>query len=92
MAFKISWTDNAKENVRDITNYLLDKWDFEVAENFSDNLIDQTLRLEKMPFLGKEHSELDAVRKLPILPNNIIFYTILRDEIIILNILDSRKS
>ena len=53
MAFKISWTDNAKENIKDITNYLLDDWNFEVAEKFTDNLIDQTLRLEKMPFLGK---------------------------------------
>ena len=91
MAFKISWTDNAKENIKDITNYLLDDWNFEVAEKFTDNLIEQTLRLEKMPFLGKEHSELDAVRKLPVLPHNILFYTILREEIIILNVLDSRK-
>jgi hypothetical protein len=44
-----------------------------------------------MPFLGKEHSELDAVRKLPISPHNVLFYTILSDKIIVLNILDSRK-
>lgn len=91
MAFKIEWTDNAKENIRDITSYLLDNWSFEVAERFTDNLIEQTIRLEKMPFLGKKHPELDAVRKLPISPYNVLFYTILKDEIIILNILDSRK-
>jgi plasmid stabilization system protein ParE len=44
-----------------------------------------------MPFMGKEHPELDAVRKLTVLPHNIIFYTILRNEIIILKVLDSRK-
>ena len=91
MAFKISWTNNATENIKDITNFLLDDWSFEVAEKFTDNIIEQTLRLEKMPFLGKEHSELSSVRKFPILPHNILFYTIFRDEIIILNVLDSRK-
>jgi addiction module RelE/StbE family toxin len=91
MAFKIEWTDNAKEDIRDITSYLLNNWSFEVAEKFTDNLIEQTMRLEKMPFLGKEHSELDAVRKLPISPHNILFYTIFNDIIIVLNILDSRK-
>jgi plasmid stabilization system protein ParE len=44
-----------------------------------------------MPFLGKEHSELDAVRKLPIPPHNVLYYTILNNQIIVLNILDSRK-
>jgi plasmid stabilization system protein ParE len=91
MAFKVEWTDNAKENIRDITSYLLDNWSFEIAEKFTDNLIEQTLRLERMPFLGKEHSELGAVRKLPIPPHNILYYTILSNQIIVLNILDSRK-
>jgi plasmid stabilization system protein ParE len=53
MAFKISWTDNAKENIKDITNYLLDDWNFEVAEKFTDNLIEQTLRLKKCLLLEK---------------------------------------
>jgi plasmid stabilization system protein ParE len=33
MAFKISWTDNAKENIKDITNYLLYDWNFEVLKS-----------------------------------------------------------
>lgn len=53
MAFKIEWTDNAKENIRDIASHLLDNWSFEVAEKFTDNLIEQTVRLEKCHFLGK---------------------------------------
>jgi plasmid stabilization system protein ParE len=55
MAFKISWADNAKENIKDITNYLLDDLNFEIAEKFTNNLIiEQTFRLGKMPFLGKD--------------------------------------
>ena len=42
MAFKIEWTNNAKDNIHDITSYLLDNWSFEVAEKFTDNLIKQT--------------------------------------------------
>ena len=40
MAFKISWTNNATENIKDITNFLLDDWSFEVAEKFTDNIIE----------------------------------------------------
>jgi hypothetical protein len=40
-AFKISWTDNPKENINDITNYLFKEWTFEVAGEFTNNLIDQ---------------------------------------------------
>ncbi len=90
MAFKITWTNDAKENFRSITNYLLEEWNFEVADKFSDKLIEATLQLEKMPFLGKKHSELSAVRQLIIAPHNLLYYTIIDTDIVILNILDSR--
>jgi plasmid stabilization system protein ParE len=90
MARQVVWTDDAKENIRAITNYLLEEWNFEVAENFSDKLIASTLQLETMPFLGKKHPDLSAVRQLVISPQNLLYYTVYKDEVIVLNVIDSR--
>ncbi|RDB07400.1 type II toxin-antitoxin system RelE/ParE family toxin [Runella aurantiaca] len=39
MAKKVIWQSNAKEDFREIVNYLLETWPSDVAEKFMDQLI-----------------------------------------------------
>ena len=40
MAYEIVWTSASRENYRDIIDSLLEKWSFEVAEEFTNKIID----------------------------------------------------
>ncbi len=91
MDYTIVWSDEAKENYRLIALYLLDAFGFTVAERFTDTIDDKLRILEKMPFIRRRLDSLTAVRKLPLQPHNMIYYTVSAQEIIILNILDGRQ-
>ena len=91
MAHQIVWADDAKANYRAITEYLLDAFSFEVADRFTDLIANKLRILEQMPFVGRRLDDLTSVRKLPLQPHNIIYYAVVGDQVIILNILDSRR-
>lgn len=92
MDYTIVWSDAAKENYRHITLYLLEVFSFEVADRFTDTIDSKLLILETVPFIGRQLDTLTAVRKLPLQPYNMIYYAVVERQVIILNILDSRKS
>ena len=91
MDYTIAWSEEAKENYRRIALYLLDAFGFSVADQFTDTINDKLKILERMPFIGRRMDKLTAVRKLPLLPYNMIFYAVIEQQVIILNILDSRQ-
>lgn len=91
MDYTIVWSDEAKENYRLIALYLLDAFGFTVADRFTDIIDDKLRILEKMSFIRRRLDSLTAVRKLPLQPHNMIYYTVSAQEIIILNILDGRQ-
>ncbi len=88
--FKVVWSADAKENIRDIFDYLLDNWSDAVAEKFTDNILALTLQLETFPYSGKPHRIMSAVRQLILKPHNIVYYTILDNTVYILNVIDGR--
>ncbi|SFD16000.1 type II toxin-antitoxin system RelE/ParE family toxin [Spirosoma endophyticum] len=91
MDYTIAWSDEAKENYRLIALYLLDAFGFSVADKFTDTINSKLRILETMPFIGRRLDNLTAVRKLPLQPYNIIYYAVIERQVIVLNILDSRK-
>ncbi|MEZ0607678.1 type II toxin-antitoxin system RelE/ParE family toxin [Fibrella sp. WM1] len=91
MDYTVVWTDEAKENYRLLALYLLDSFGFSVADKFTDSINDKLRILETMPFIGRQLSPLTAVRKLPIQPYNLVYYTIVERQVIVLNLLDSRQ-
>lgn len=91
MDYTIVWSDEAKENYRLIALYLLDAFGFTVADRFTDIIDDKLRILEKMSFIRRRLDSLTAVRKLPLQPHNMIYYTVSAQEIIILDILDGRQ-
>lgn len=88
MAFQIDWTDEAREDVRATTSYLLDHFGETAADRFADRLAAALKRLEAMPSLGKRHSELNAVHQLVIAPNTVLCYVVMRGMVIITNVLN----
>lgn len=52
MAYEIIWSDDAKEDYRNITYYLLDNYSFEVAEKFTETLFDKVQLFERNPRIG----------------------------------------
>ncbi|MCU0468348.1 MAG: type II toxin-antitoxin system RelE/ParE family toxin [Arcicella sp.] len=91
MAYEIVWTDTSRENYRDIIDSLLEKWSFEIAEEFTIKIIDRLTLLEMNPYLGTSHPEITSLRKLLIPPHNYLYYTVVNQQIILLNIVDSRR-
>ena len=91
MAYEIVWTSASRENYRDIIDSLLEKWSFEVAEAFTTKIIDRLTLLEMNPYLGTAHPEITAMRKLLIPPYNYLYYTVVNQQVILLNIVDSRR-
>ena len=92
MAYEIVWSKDARENYRDIIDVLLKRWSFEVVEEFSDKIIDRLELLEMNPYLGTSHPEISSLRKLLIPPNNYLYYTVVNQQVILLNIVDSRRN
>ena len=92
MAYQIVWHDNAKEDLRDILNYLLDNWSDEVAEKFNDALFGKLQSLERNPFIGIASRQVISLRKLLIVPQSYLYYTVIKDQIVVMNIVDTRKN
>ncbi|ADB42046.1 type II toxin-antitoxin system RelE/ParE family toxin [Spirosoma linguale] len=92
MDYTIVWSSEAKENYREIALYLLDAFGFVIADRFTDTINSKLRILETMPFIGRQLDGLTAVRKLPLQPYNMIYYAVIERQVIILNILDSRRS
>ncbi|PWK22655.1 plasmid stabilization system protein ParE [Arcicella aurantiaca] len=91
MAYEIIWSRESRENYKDIIDSLLKKWSFEVAEEFTNKIIERLTLLEMNPYLGTSHPEITSLRKLLIPPYNYLYYTTVNQQVILLNIVDSRR-
>jgi addiction module RelE/StbE family toxin len=91
MAYQIIWSDDAKEDYRDITYYLLDNYSFEVAEKFTETLFDKVQLFEKNPRIGLASRQLTSLRKIVITPQTALYYTIGGNQITIMNLVDTHR-
>lgn len=89
---QIVWTPQAQEEYSDIISYLLDTFDDAVAEKFTNRLSSVLSSLQTMPYMGKEHPVMRAIRQVVMRPYTIVCYTILPNQLVIVNRLDSRRS
>lgn len=91
MDYELEWADEAKENYRRITSYLLDAYGFKTADQFTDSINEKVALLQKSPFMGRRLESLTAIRRLPLATHNVLYYNIVGRRITVLNILDGRK-
>ncbi len=92
MALEIIWTDEAKEDYRDTVSYLLDAFDNDVAEIYTDKLFNALETLAQMPYIGRQHSELKAIRQHLVWPYTVVCHAVLPTFLLIINLNDSRRS
>jgi plasmid stabilization system protein ParE len=90
MEYEIIWSLQIQEEIKDINDYLLEEWGFLIANKFADKLIDTVENLKFHPHIGKRHSEVSAVRQILIPPHNLLYYTVNKNIITALNLVDSR--
>jgi plasmid stabilization system protein ParE len=69
----------------------LEKWSFEAADEFTNKIIDRLELLEMNPYLGTSHPEITSLKKLLIPPYNYLYYTVVNQSVILLNIVDTRR-
>ncbi|MBC7572192.1 MAG: type II toxin-antitoxin system RelE/ParE family toxin [Spirosoma sp.] len=91
MAYTIAWGQEAEENYHAIISYLLDVYSFDVADRFTESIMAKVTLLEHSPFIGQKLKSLPGVRKSVIQPHTTLYYSIIQEQICILNVLDSRR-
>ena len=91
MAYELKWTQVAKDNYHEIVSYIYDTLGEVIAERFTDELQSRLSKLEIFPFVGKQHSTLSSVRQLIIGKHHILFYTVIDNSVIVLNVLDCKR-
>lgn len=93
MAYQVVYSPNAQEDIRRILLYLLDEWNFEVSDNFSNFLINTIEMLSQQPYAGGRHDLINAVHEFSVKPHYLVYYSVLEQQqlIHILNIVDSRR-
>lgn len=74
MALEIVWSAEAKEDYRTTVDYLLDNFSDEIAERYTDKLFDALETLSQMPYIGRQHSDLSAIRQQVVRPYTILYY------------------
>jgi len=77
MAFKIVWTEQAREDLRDIVQFIaLDNPT--IAESFGFTLISKTDNLSKFPFFGRVVPEIGkpSIREIIVSPYRLVYEVI----------------
>ena len=83
---EIIWTDDAKNNLRDIIFYLKSSWPQNVLVEFS-TLLDLKIKLlSKHPYIGFKSKKYSRFRKTVITKRYLIIYSIKKDHIVIFQI------
>lgn len=91
MAYRVIWSDEVQEQIRDIQSYLLTNFGDAAADRFSDRLRKVSDLLENMPRVGERHPFLSAVREHPVQGHLLLAYTVVKQDVIVLNLVDSRR-
>lgn len=91
MAYRIEWTENAKQDLKKIIEYLLEKWSLEVAEKFIDKLDSILELLTISPYIGTESKKKKGVRQILITRHNRLYYRVVDKIIILLDFFDTRQ-
>lgn len=91
MAYRVIWSDEVQEQIRDIQSYLLINFGDAAADRFSDRLRKVSDLLENMTRVGERHPLFSAVREHPVQGHLLLAYTVVKQDVIVLNLVDSRR-
>lgn len=94
MEYTIAWTEDAKEDVRVILDYLLDNWEDGVTNRLADEIRKVADQLSAFPYLGIQHERYSSLRLIRVKPHYRLLYAVVEEkkEVLILNMLDTPAS
>jgi plasmid stabilization system protein ParE len=88
---RISITDEAKEQVANIADYLASEWSPRIRDNFLHKIDKAVFTISQMPFAFPEAENLPDIRRCVIHKYTSIYYRVKPDEIEILAVWDNRQ-
>jgi plasmid stabilization system protein ParE len=90
--YKLIWSDEALNNLKDIIDYLENRWTKREIEKFT-QLLDKQLKLiEDNPYLFAESAKFNGLRKSVLSRQITIYYWIINFEIRIITLFDNRQN
>lgn len=92
MAYKIRWTLNALEDYKRVINYLVMDWSVNIAIDFEAILNKKLTNLSYNPSIGIASQKKPIVRSILITKHNRLYYQIVKDSIVLLNLFDTRQN
>jgi plasmid stabilization system protein ParE len=66
-------------------------WGDEAARRFVEQVEKKVATLASMPFIGKRHEVIRAVRSIPVEPYHLLYYTVRGQTLHVLNLIDNRR-
>ncbi len=92
MAYKIIWTENAREDLKSIVEYLQSEWSFTIAENFLIECESKIDLISHFPEIGIASERNIFIRRILITKHNALYYQLNKNEITLLDFFDTRQN
>jgi plasmid stabilization system protein ParE len=90
--YRLIWSEEALNNLKEIINYLEDRWTGREIKNFVQLLDKQIKLIEDNPYLIAESIQSKGLRKSVLSRQTTIYYQIIDSEIRIITLFDNRQN
>ena len=92
MAYQIIWTENAREDLKSIVEYLKAEWSVTIAENFLNECNSKIDLISHFPEIGIKSNESEAIHRILITKHNALYYLLEKNKITLLDFFDTRQN
>lgn len=89
--YKVTWTDAALSDLSNVLSYLSENWTEREIANFSKKLHKRLATISQFPISFPKSRNKPNVRRSVLSKNNIIYYSIKDDKIVILRLVSPRQ-
>lgn len=90
--YKLIWSDEALNNLKDIIDYLENRWTEKESKKFALLLEKQLKLIKENPFLFAESNKSNGLRRSVLSKQTTIYYQIIDYEIRIITLFDNRQN
>jgi addiction module RelE/StbE family toxin len=91
MALKVSWSEEAENNLEEITEYIINNWNDSVLEKFLYKLNKSVNHIQEFPESFPVSLVVDGIRKCVINKQISLFYSVTKSKVEIHSLFDNRQ-
>jgi hypothetical protein len=92
MVYEVVYTPQFENDFMKLMDFLIENWSEDIAKQFGNKLDNLIKTLSKMPFIGKKSLQNPLVRGITVTDKNILYYTIMDEQIILISLVDTRQN